>query len=501
MDTRRLFSIGLILLGVALGGLLGFTSVASAQTPSPQPQDQEIVVTALDDGGKVYLTAGQTLVVRLRANPSTGYGWHVAEPTGEEILRQTQEGEFQADSALLGVAATQVLRFEGVREGQTTLRLEYRRPWEPGEKPARTFQLEVQTAGPFGDSRPPQPQGDSGEMQSSASEVSSSELPPNFNWCDLDGCTPVKDQGQCGSCWAFGTVGSLELDLLIKGGLTADLSEQYLVSCNLDGWGCNGGWWAHDYHGWKVPKGDQGAGALLEAAFPYVASDVPCDPPHPHEYQIVSWHFVKDGWGVAPIVDIKKAIYEQGPVASAVCVSSAFQSYEGGVFEGPGCTIVNHAVVLVGWDDEQGDSGVWLLRNSWGSEWGDGGYMRIPYGLSSVGFGANYVVYVPSSCFSLTVERSPEEAGSVTLDPPPNCPRGQYEPGTEVQLVAGDSAGWHFTGWSGAAAGDRPSATVVMDSHKSVTAHFRSDLCPSLLLVPLGLAFCRFYQRRHPRAG
>ncbi|MCK4348384.1 MAG: hypothetical protein KAW47_07190, partial [Thermoplasmatales archaeon] len=78
--------------------------------------------------------------------------------------------------------------------------------------------------------------------------------PEIFDWRDIDGVdytTPIKSQGSCGSCWAFGTVAPLECNIKIKDGVTIDLSEQYLVSCNSDGWGCNGGWWAHDYHQWK----------------------------------------------------------------------------------------------------------------------------------------------------------------------------------------------------------------------------------------------------------
>ena len=73
-------------------------------------------------------------------------------------------------------------------------------------------------------------------------------LPPSCDWRLSNGVTPIKDQGNCGSCWAFSTVGPLESLILLKGGGTVDLSEQYLVSCNLSGWSCGGGWFAHDYH-------------------------------------------------------------------------------------------------------------------------------------------------------------------------------------------------------------------------------------------------------------
>jgi len=490
---------GRILLAVAIA--LAVASSAFQPCGAQGPPPDEIVVTAADDGGQIELSEGQLLVVRLLANPSTGYGWQVVQPALRGILRQADAVEFQPHSDLLGTPGTEILRFQGVEEGETTLDLEYRRPWQPDAEPAETFRLQVRALGTFQGTPPSQTPSPSDEKPPFGGVQAQIDLPPTFNWCDLGGCTPVKDQGQCGSCWAFATVGPLEQNVLIQEGSAEDLSEQYLVSCNAEGWGCNGGWFAHEYHAWKVPPGEDGAGAVLEAAFPYVARDEACAPPHAHLYQIQSWHFVQDEWSVAPVVDIKRAIYENGPVAAAVCVNSAFQGYGGGVFEGPPCTVVNHAVVLVGWDDGQGEAGVWFLRNSWGPEWGEGGYMLIPYGMSNVGFGANYVQHVPSPCYSLVTGVAPDDAGSVTLDPPPNCPRDQYEPDTEVHLTAAASSGWRFGNWSGAVSGDLPAATVIVNSHKSVTAHFKSDLCTPWSLLPLGLAGSWAYRRRRSRPG
>ncbi|TET95051.1 MAG: hypothetical protein E3J26_03470, partial [Candidatus Zixiibacteriota bacterium] len=74
------------------------------------------------------------------------------------------------------------------------------------------------------------------------------DLPDSFDWRDAHVLPPVKNQGGCGSCWAFGTVGPLECNIKILDGVTEDLSEQWLVSCNSSGWSCSGGWFAHDYH-------------------------------------------------------------------------------------------------------------------------------------------------------------------------------------------------------------------------------------------------------------
>jgi inhibitor of cysteine peptidase len=486
---------------LAFGMTLVLPSSAIAQPPPQQPPPSEIVVTAVDDGREIELGEGQVLVVRLEAHPSTGYGWRVAESALEGIVSLVSEIEFEPDSDLLCAPGTQILRFQAQREGQSTLRLEYRRPWEAEVAPTKTFHLQVKALGPVEGVQASPTETLFLETPTREDDRADQGLPTAFNWCDLGGCTPVRDQGSCGSCWAFGTVGPLELNIMIREGLVQDLSEQYLVSCNMELWGCGGGWWAHDYHQFRVPSGEDGAGAVIEAALPYVGRDDPCDPPHSHLYQVESWHFVRDEWGVAPVAEIKRAIYEHGPVATAVCVNSAFQSYSGGALGGPGCTVVNHAVVLVGWDDDQGEDGVWFLRNSWGQGWGEGGYMRIGYGVSKVGFGANYVMYYPSSCYRLAAEASPEAGGTVAADPLPNCEYGRYEPGTEVRLEAEASAGYDFANWSGAATGQQSTTTVVVDSHKSVTAHFSGGSCMPWTLVPLGLVAHWVHRRSRPEGN
>ncbi len=385
----------LICAALLFGSLLLFTTAVAAPPPDG-PKPGEVSLGAADDGRQIELGEGQVLVISLESNPSTGYGWEVEE-IDKAILRQMGKTEFEAESHLLGAPAKQILRFEAVAAGQTPLRLVYRRPWEKGVAPARTFSLQVKSAGSFTRTKDPLPT-PTAEPLVQTLEVSTDQLglPTSFNWCDLGGCTPVKDQASCGSCWAFSTVGALESNIRIRdGGVVKDLAEQYLVSCNEDGWGCSGGWWAHDYHWWKKVSGETDAGAVYEADFPYVARDDPCNPPHAHHEKIVSWAFVGPEHGVPSVAAIKQAIYDHGPVSAAVCVGSAFHNYTGGIFETNECSEVNHAVVLVGWDDNQG---IWYLRNSWGTGWGESGYMRIKYGTSNVGYSANYIVYNGGGC-------------------------------------------------------------------------------------------------------
>lgn len=219
-------------------------------------------------------------------------------------------------------------------------------------------------------------------------------IPSAFDWRDYDGCTPVRNQGGCGSCWAFATVGALECAIKIREGVSVDLSEQWLNSCNTSGWGCDGGWYAHSYHGWLTdPCG--GTGAVLESDFPYNGTDGPCGCPHEHHYTLADWAYIGTSSSVAGRDAIKRAIIEYGPVSVSVYVSSPFHWYDEGIYNYCDQGEINHSVVLVGWDDDQGQSGVWIMRNSWGPGWGEGGYMRIEYSCAQIGYAACYVDYKP----------------------------------------------------------------------------------------------------------
>jgi hypothetical protein len=189
-------------------------------------------------------------------------------------------------------------------------------------------------------------------------------------------CTSVKNQGSCGSCWAFSTAGMFE-HVLLKQGISTDLSEQWLVSCNTDGWGCNGGWFANDYY--------LDYGATLESCFRYKAADIPC-------VQCPAVYIATGEGNATRESAIKAAIVDHGAVHCAVTVTSYFQAYSSGVFNYNSTASVNHAVVLVGWDDNAG-SGAWKMKNSWGTGWGESGYMWIEYGVSNIGYGGNYLTY------------------------------------------------------------------------------------------------------------
>ena len=104
---------------------------------------QEVKASVDDADREKQLKKGQTLVVTLEGNPTTGYSWEVAEPLDEQVLRQVGEAEFKAESDLVGAGGVQILRFETVNAGQTTLKLVYHRPWEEGVEPLETYSIQV----------------------------------------------------------------------------------------------------------------------------------------------------------------------------------------------------------------------------------------------------------------------------------------------------------------------------------------------------------------------
>lgn len=195
--------------------------------------------------------------------------------------------------------------------------------------------------------------------------------------------SPIKDQGSCGSCWAFGMTAEVETAALRLTGVTYDLSEQYVLNCTNVLWGCNGG--NFNYVTFMSPDG-----ARAESCLPYRAAKQSCVKTCPIVYQINNWAYVGRSNAVPKVSAIKTAIYTYGAVAAAVYVDSYWQAYNSGCFNGNANGSCNHAIQLVGWDDSQCGTGAWRLKNSWGTGWGEAGFMWIKYGSQQVGYGASY---------------------------------------------------------------------------------------------------------------
>ncbi|UCD74428.1 MAG: hypothetical protein JSV91_11630 [Phycisphaerales bacterium] len=262
-------------------------------------------------------------------------------------------------------------------------------------------------------------------------------LPSAFDWRDFGACTAIRAQVCSDASWAFSAIGTVESAILIHHGVKTELSEQWVISCTDAGlYGAGSSALALDYmtmDGPQDPCGD--GGAVLEWDCYFHCWPPPCDCPYRHPYYVESWSYVGPTIDGVPAVDeLKQAILEHGPVSVRVHRTDAFDLYERGVFseceDGP----AEHSAVLVGWDDDQGAEGVWILRNSWGKGWGEGGYMRIEYGCSRVGYGACYVTGIIRDCNGNGVPDDQDIASHTSEDcndngVPDECDLADLEPG------------------------------------------------------------------------
>ncbi|KAJ4773379.1 hypothetical protein LUZ62_057636 [Rhynchospora pubera] len=206
--------------------------------------------------------------------------------------------------------------------------------------------------------------------------VDDGALPDSIDWRDHGAVAPVKDQGSCGSCWAFSTVAAVEgINQIVTGELIS-LSEQELIECDsTSNQGCNGGL-MDDAFDFIIKNG----GIDTEKDYPYLARDGKCDILRKNS-RVVSI----DGYKDVPQNDekaLKQAVAHQ-PVSVAIEAGGReFQLYTSGVFTGRCGTNLDHGVVAVGYGTDNGVD-YWIVRNSWGPTWGENGYIRMQRNIES----------------------------------------------------------------------------------------------------------------------
>jgi C1A family cysteine protease len=208
--------------------------------------------------------------------------------------------------------------------------------------------------------------------------VSGKAAPTSLDWRTKGAVTPVKDQGQCGSCWAFSTIAATEGAHQIATGKLLSLAEQQLVDCaGAEGnQGCNGGLMDNGFE-YIIKNGGIGA----EDSYPYTAADGTCKTVT-SVATLSSYKDVAKGDENA----LEDAL-QVGPLSIAIeADQSGFQFYSGGVFAGTCGKQLDHGVTLVGYGtDSTSNQDYWIVKNSWGASWGDSGYIKLVRGQDQCG--------------------------------------------------------------------------------------------------------------------
>jgi len=197
------------------------------------------------------------------------------------------------------------------------------------------------------------------------------EAPTRIDWRELGAVNPIKDQGQCGSCWAFSATAAVEGIWQISGNALQNQAEQQLVDCSTSfgNQGCNGGFMDYAFK-YLITNGGQ----MATADYPYTAADGTC------KFDATKVVAKISNYADVPKDDCATLLEFAGTQPTSVAIAAnAIKNYKSGVFTNPLCgTNLNHGVAIVGYSfDTIANKWYWIVRNSWGTSWGEEGYIRM----------------------------------------------------------------------------------------------------------------------------
>ena len=231
------------------------------------------------------------------------------------------------------------------------------------------------------------------------------DLPEDFDWRDVSGngyVSPIRDQGTCGSCYAFGSMAMLEARFRILSNSSMHiLSTQEIVSCSEYSQGCEGGFpyliagkYAEDF------------GVVADSCVPYDGKDIPCASLKKPEctknrYHATDYHYIGGYYGACNEQLMLAELHQNGPIAVSFEVTADFHAYKKGIYHRVGVEdtfnpweITNHVVAIVGYGVEDGMK-YWTVQNSWGSKWGEDGFFRIIRGADELSIESMAVAVTP----------------------------------------------------------------------------------------------------------
>jgi len=213
--------------------------------------------------------------------------------------------------------------------------------------------------------------------------VPETTTPTSWDWRTKGAVSPVKNQGQCGSCWDFSATETTESVCFLAGYPMTLLSEQQVLQCDTTDYGCNGGypWTAYQY---VIKAG----GYDTEAAYPYTAEGGPSSNDCQFKKggvvacKTASWKYVGTGGQKNNEANMQTFMAANSPLS--VCVDAeTWMNYQSGVVKAKGCgTSIDHCVQAVGWTTDSGTN-AWIVRNSWGTDWGMQGYLYVQLGANA----------------------------------------------------------------------------------------------------------------------